>query len=61
MTKQVEKPRPEIGGGGWSRDWRMWTVVALMLAAMVVYIMSLDNEVAPGEAGNPAPAGVEGK
>jgi hypothetical protein len=39
--------------GGWTRDWRMWTVVALMLAAMAVYILSLDNEVAPGEPGQP--------
>ena len=37
--------------GGWSRDWRMWTVVALMLTAMAVYVLSLDNEVAPGEPG----------
>ena len=59
MTKQGNNPRPELGGGGWSRDWRMWTVVVLMLAAMVVYILSLDNESAPGEPGNPAPAGVE--
>ena len=56
MTKQEENRRAEIGGGGWSRDWRMWTVVVLMLAAMAVYILSLDNEIAPGEAGNPAPA-----
>jgi hypothetical protein len=45
--------------GGWTRDWRMWTVVALMLAAMAVYILTLDNEVAPGEAGQPMPAEVE--
>jgi hypothetical protein len=37
----------------------MWTVVVLMLAAMAIYIVSLDNETAPGEPGNPAPAGVE--
>jgi hypothetical protein len=30
-----------------------------MLAAMAVYILTLDNEVAPGEAGQPMPAEVE--
>lgn len=39
--------------GGWHKDWRMWTVVALMLAAMAVYILSLDNEIVPGEPGQP--------
>jgi hypothetical protein len=34
----------------------MWTVVVLMLAEMAVYVLSLDNEIAPGEPGNPDPA-----
>jgi hypothetical protein len=61
MTKQERDTRPELGGGGWSRDWRMWTVVALMLAAMAVYILSLDNEIAPGEPGQPLPTATETK
>lgn len=49
----------EPAKGGWYKDWRMWTVVALMLVAMAVYILSLDNEIAPGEPGQPAPAATE--
>jgi hypothetical protein len=39
----------------------MWTVVALMLAAMAVYVLSLDNEIAPGEPGEPLPTATETK
>lgn len=28
-------------------DWRAWTVVALMLAAMAAYILSLDESIGP--------------
>jgi hypothetical protein len=31
----------------WHKDWRTWTVVALMLAAMAVYVMSVDESVGP--------------
>lgn len=29
------------------KDWRLWVVVALMLAAIVVYILTLDESVRP--------------
>lgn len=28
-------------------DWRAWTVVALMLAAMAAYVLSLDESIGP--------------
>jgi hypothetical protein len=32
----------------WHKDWRLWTVVALMLIAMAVYVLSLDESLRPG-------------
>jgi hypothetical protein len=31
----------------WHKDWRTWTVVALMLLAMATYIMTLDESEGP--------------
>ena len=41
---------------GWHKSWVTWVVVVLMLAAMAVYILSLDNEITPGEPGQPVEA-----
>lgn len=30
------------------RDWRLWVVVALMLLAMAIYVMTMDESVQPG-------------
>jgi len=30
------------------RDWKTWVVVGLMLLAMVVYIMTMDESIVPG-------------
>jgi hypothetical protein len=35
---------------GLHKDWRTWVVVGLMLAAMVAYVMSMDESLAPGGA-----------
>lgn len=35
----------------WKRahtDWRLWVVVGLMLLAMVVYVLTMDESVQPG-------------
>lgn len=42
----------------WHKDWRTWVVVGLMLAAMLVYVFSVDESVGPGadETGIEAPA-----
>ncbi len=34
--------------GGIHRDWRFWTAVVLMLAAMAVYVLSFDESLEPG-------------
>ena len=46
---------------GWWRqahkDWRVWTVVALMLLAMVIYVMTMDEAIQPGgKVNQPVPA-----
>ena len=38
---------------GIHRDWRLWAVVIFMLAAMGIYIATMDEAVAPGV--KPAP------
>src|ERR1700683_998812 len=39
------------------RDWRVWIVVALMLASMVVYVLSDNESLRPGRrTGQPMPA-----
>ncbi len=35
------------------KDWRLWVIVGLMLAAMIGYIMSMDESVEPGGAEEP--------
>ena len=39
-------------GGGLHRDWRFWTAVLLMLGAMAMYVLTMDESLAPG--GEPA-------
>lgn len=50
-------------GGGPARtpihkDWRVWVVIGLMLAAIAIYSLSEDDSFAPGQpaAGQPAAA-----
>jgi hypothetical protein len=41
------------------RDWRLWLVVGLMLAAMLIYVLSDNERFSPGGRGKaspPAPA-----
>jgi len=40
--QQTSKKRPI------HHDWRFWAAVLLMLGAMVVYVMTMDEAVAPG-------------
>jgi hypothetical protein len=35
---ESEKPRRQI-----HKDWRMWAALALMLAAITIYVLSLDD------------------
>ena len=37
-------------------DWRLWAAVVLMLAAMAAYLLSFDEEFAPGGTGEKVPA-----
>lgn len=45
---------------GIHRDWRFWTAILLMLAAMGVYILSFDESLQPGDQISPeVPAAAE--
>jgi hypothetical protein len=45
----------------WHQDWRTWTAVVLMMAAMLVYVFSVDESVGPGadETGTETPVTAE--
>ena len=30
------------------KDWRLWTVVGLMLAAIAAYVLTMDESIIPG-------------
>jgi hypothetical protein len=45
---------------GFHKDWRLWVAVGLMLAAMGMYVLSLDESVQPGSgAGGGVPAAAD--
>jgi len=42
-----------LQGFGLHKDWRFWVAVGLMIAAIVAYVLSMDESMQPG--GNAAP------
>lgn len=59
-AEHAHEHSPKPAGGGLHKDWRAWTVVVLMLAAMAGYILSMDEEIVPGEPAQPQmPAAAE--
>jgi hypothetical protein len=54
---QQHHPRPASKNKAIHKDWRVWTVIALMLGAMLMYVLSDDESLQPdGEAGPAMPA-----
>ena len=41
-SHRTHKKRP------FHQDWRVWTAVILMLAAMLAYVLSMDESIQPG-------------
>ena len=39
---------------GLHKDWRTWAVIALMLAAIGTYVLTLDDSIQPGSASSNA-------
>jgi len=37
----------EASKRGWHKDWRTWLVVSLMLLAMLVYLLTMDDSLVP--------------
>ena len=54
-SKAGEHSRPKIYLSGLHRDWRTWLVLAIMLAAIGAYVLTLDESIQPGRA---APGGI---
>ena len=53
----------QIDWTGLHKDWRAWLVIALMLAAIGTYVLTLDDSIQPGGAvqgGLPAAAAPAG-
>ncbi len=45
---------------GLHKDWRAWLALGLMLAAISIYVLTLDDSVQPDSAaGNPPPAATQ--
>ena len=62
-SKADEPSRPKFYLSGLHRDWRTWLVLALMLAAIATYVLTLDDSIQPGGAargGLPAAAAPAG-
>jgi ABC-type nickel/cobalt efflux system permease component RcnA len=56
-TERHKHSHPQGPRRGLHKDWRTWLVIGLMLVAMGIYVLSLDDAVQPGGAapgGNPA-------
>ena len=58
MGTEHKRDHGHYHGPAWKRlhrDWRVWIVVLLMLAAMAAYLVSYSEVLRPGGGGQPAP------
>jgi len=46
-ASQTRAEKSEARGKQLHRDWRVWLIVGLMLTAMAVYVLTLDESVVP--------------
>jgi hypothetical protein len=54
-SKHVHHSEKKPPWKGLHQDWRVWVAVGLMLAAMGMYVLSLDDSVQPGSAAGDGP------
>jgi ABC-type nickel/cobalt efflux system permease component RcnA len=62
-SQEEQHSHRKIDLSGLHRDWRTWLVIGLMLAAIGVYVLSLDEAVqprGPAQGGLPAAAAPAG-
>jgi hypothetical protein len=45
--RQTERVEAEFSSRKLHKDWRVWLVVGMMVAAMVMYVLSLDDTILP--------------
>jgi ABC-type nickel/cobalt efflux system permease component RcnA len=45
--RHVENDKAEFSSRKLHKDWRVWLVVGMMVAAMIIYVLSLDETIVP--------------
>jgi ABC-type nickel/cobalt efflux system permease component RcnA len=45
--KQAKRNEGETSTRKLHKDWRVWLVVGIMLAAMIMYVLTLDESIVP--------------
>ena len=52
-----QEGRPKPDRTGLHKDWRVWLVVGVMLLAMAIYLLTMDEAIRPGgKVREPVPA-----
>ena len=46
-SKHRNKDRKESGSRNFHKDWRVWLALLLMLSAILMYVLTLDDSVIP--------------
>jgi hypothetical protein len=45
--RQAKRDEGESSGKKLHKDWRVWLAVGIMLAAMIMYVLTLDDSIVP--------------
>jgi len=45
--RHVREENSESGGKKLHKDWRVWLAVIIMLAAIIMYVLTLDDSIVP--------------
>jgi ABC-type nickel/cobalt efflux system permease component RcnA len=45
--RHLERGAAEFSSRKLHKDWRVWLIVGMMVAAMVIYVLSLDETILP--------------
>ena len=46
-AKHDHRDKAHAGNWMWHKDWRTWIAVAVMVAAIIMYVLSLDDSIVP--------------
>ncbi|MFA5110385.1 MAG: hypothetical protein WC443_03175 [Desulfobaccales bacterium] len=54
-SKKATQSHPTELWRGLHKNWRTWAVIAVMLAAIGTYVLTLDESIQPGASRSPVP------